>query len=80
MADTEEEEHNVEVSKQFVAFENFSKPNTDLELQVMYPLLLNLDSKESNPQRSEEPELKKIQLSVDFQEHTKSTFVEEDST
>ena len=53
MADREEEVNTTEVSKQFVAFENFSKPNTGLELQVMYPFLLNLDSKESNPQHSE---------------------------
>ena len=56
MVDREEEEPNTEVSKQFDVFENFSKPNTCLELQIMHPSLLNLDSQECNPQHSEKPE------------------------
>ena len=46
----------------------------------MRPLLLNLNSQESNPQHNEKPEdLTQIQLSADIQEKSKSTLVEEDS-
>ena len=53
MANREEEKHNVEVSKQFVAFEDSCKPNKGLELQVRYPLLLNIHNQENNPQINE---------------------------
>ena len=67
MADREEEVNTTEVSKQFVAFENISKPNIGLELQVMSPLLLNLDSRASIPQINENiGQLEQFQLSVDI--------------
>ena len=56
LADREEEVNTTELSKHFSTFENFSKPNTGLELQFMFPLLLNLDSKGNNPQHSEKRE------------------------
>ena len=50
-----------------------------LELQVMHPLLLNLDNQDSNPQHTKKPEeLKRIQLSVDIPKQPESTLVEED--
>ena len=67
MADREEEVNTTEGSKQFAAFENFRKPSTGLELQVMHPSLFNLHSQENIPRISEEPEeLKLIQLSTDI--------------
>ena len=46
----------------------------------MYPLLLNLESQEISPQHNEKPKvLKQIQRSVDLQEQSESTLVEEDS-
>ena len=51
-----------------------SKPS--LELQVMYPLLLNLDTKENDPQINANPgESKLIQLSIDTQEQSEGTSV-----
>ena len=44
MADREEEEDNTEVSKQFSKPENCSKQNTGLELQIIHPFILNLES------------------------------------
>ena len=41
MASREEEADNAGVSKQSATFENSSKQNTGLELQIMCPLLLN---------------------------------------
>ena len=49
MDDTEEEQRNTEVSKQFAASENIGKQNTGLDLQVINPLLLNFDNKENIP-------------------------------
>ena len=81
MTNREEEVNITEESKQFVVFENISKPITGLELQVMRPLLLNLDSQEKNPQHSEKYEvLKRIQLSADSPQQPESTLVVEDST
>ena len=74
LADREEEEYNTEMPKQFAAFENIRKPNTGLELQVVRPFLLNLNSEENNPQHSEKSEvLKRIQLSADIQESSEGT-------
>ena len=56
MAETEEEEHNAELPKQSIVFENPSKLNTGLELQVINPLNLKLDSQEDNPQPDEKLE------------------------
>ena len=59
---------------------NISKPNTGPELQVVCPLLLNLDSQENNPQPNEEPEeLKQTQLNDDITQQSRSTLVEEDN-
>ena len=68
------------MSKQFAKPKNYNKPNTGLELQIIHPLLLNLQSQENSPQIKEKPEeLKQIQHSADFREQSKSTLVEEDS-
>ena len=67
MADREEEKPNAEVSKQFAAFEDISKLNKDLELQVRCPLLLNFHNQENNPQINENlGESKQIQLSAEI--------------
>ena len=80
MVDREEEEHNTEVSKQFAAFENISKPNTSLELQIICPSLLNLDNEENIPQHIEKlEELKQAQLRADIQGTSESTLVGEDN-
>ena len=80
MADREEEEDNTEVSKQFTKPENYIKKNTGIELQLIHPFLLNIESQESSPQCNEKPEeLKQIQRSADLQEQSKSALVEEDS-
>ena len=50
MVETKEEKHNVELPKQSTVSENPSKLNTGLELQVINPLNLNLDSQKRNPQ------------------------------
>ena len=80
MIDRKEEEDNVAVSEQFFEPVNSSKQNTGLEVQVMRPLLLNLENQENNPQINENlGESKQIQLSVDIQQQSGSTLVEEDS-
>ena len=80
MADREEEEDNTEVSKEFARPKKYSKQNTGLELQIIHPLLLNLESQETSPQYDEKhEEIKQIQYSVDLQEQSKSTLDEEDS-
>jgi len=56
MADREGEEHNTEVSKQFVALENIGKRNTGLDLQVIIPLLSKFDSEENIPKHIEKLE------------------------
>ena len=69
MADREEEEDNIEVLKHLAKPENYSKQNTRLELKIILPLLLNLESQESSPQSNKKPkELKQIQRSADLQE------------
>ena len=74
MADREEEKDNKRVSKQFAQLKNYSKQHTGLELQIIHPLLLNLESQENIPQHNEKPnELKQIQPSVDLQEQSEST-------
>ena len=66
MADREEEVNTNELSKQFAEPLNNNKPNVGLELQVMYPLLLNIESRECIPQINEnQGESKQIQLSAD---------------
>ena len=53
------------MSKQFVEHVKSSKQNTGLELQVMRPLLLNLDTQENVPPLNKKPEeSKQIQLSA----------------
>ena len=44
MIDREEEEDNIGVSEQFTEPVNSSQQNVDLELQIMCPLLLNIES------------------------------------
>ena len=79
MADREEEVNTTELSKQSVEPLNHSKPNIGLELQVMHPLLLNLDTKEYDPQMNEnQGESKHLQLSADIQQQSESTLVKED--
>ena len=56
LAETKEEEYSTEVSNQFPVFENLSKPSTVLELQIINPLNLNLDSQENDPQPDEKIE------------------------
>ena len=56
MDETEEEEYNAELSRQFTVSKNPSKPNTGLELRIINPLNLNIDSQESNPQPDEKLE------------------------
>ena len=66
--------------KQFAEFEDISKLNKGLELQVMRPLLLNLDTKENDPQINANLwESKQIQLSADIPQQLESTLVKEDS-
>ena len=55
MENREEEEYNTELSKQFAKSENYSKLNLGLELQIIHPLLLNLEIQESSPQHNEKP-------------------------
>ena len=80
MANREEEEDNTELLKIFSKSENYNKLNPGLELQIIRPFLLNIESQESNPKRNEKPkELKQIQCSVSLQEQSESALVEEDS-
>ena len=53
MADREEEVNTTELSKQFVEPLNNNEPNMGLELQVMRPLLLNLDTQVNVPPLNE---------------------------
>ena len=50
MANRQEEEDETELLKQFAKPENYSKQNMGLELQIIHPILLNLESQESIPQ------------------------------
>ena len=79
MADREDEANTTELSKQFAEPLSISKLNKGLKLQVMHPLLLNIENQESGPQPNNiSEEMKQIQLSVDTQEQSESTVVEED--
>ena len=79
MANREEEANTTELSKQFSEPLNNSEPNVGLELQVMHPFLLNIESQESDPQPNNiSEEMKQIQLSADTQGQSESTVVEED--
>ena len=80
MIDREEDEDNVGMSELFAEPENPRKLKKGLELQVMHPLLLNLDNEENNPQPSKIPEeLKQIKLTAEIQQQSEITLVEEDN-
>ena len=65
MTDREEEEDNVGVSEQFAEPVNSSKQNIGLELQIMCPFLLNIESQESSPQPNKNSEeLEQVQQTV----------------
>ena len=68
------------MSKQFAKFEYSIKPNIGLDLKIICPFLLNIESQESIPQINENlGESKQIQLSVEIPQQPLSTLVEEDS-
>ena len=80
MANREEEVNTTKLSKQFVEPLNDIKPKVGLELQVMCPSLLNIESQECIPQINENlGESKQIQLSVEIPQQPLSIIVEEDS-
>ena len=80
MISREAEEDNVGVSEQLAEPVNSSKQNTGLELQIMCPLLLNIEIQESNPQPNKKSEeLKQVQQCADLQEQFDSTLIEEHS-
>ena len=56
MAETEGQEHNAELPKQSIVSEDPSTLNIGLELQVINPLNLKLDSQQDNPQPDEKLE------------------------
>ena len=56
MADREEGVNTTELSKQFAEPSNNNETNVGLELQVMRPLLLNLDTQVNVPPLNEKPE------------------------
>ena len=79
MTNREEEENTTELSKKFVEPLNIRKLNKGLELQVMHPLLLNLDTQENMPPLNKKPEeSKQIQLSAANHEKSESIVVEQD--
>ena len=54
-ANREEEVSTTKLTKQFSALEDVSKLNKSLELQVIRPSFLNLDTKENDPQMNANP-------------------------